>query len=366
MTNQTTVLVAESDDELAKVLTQAIAGHGWSVLQARDAVSATATILRHRPDAVVLNQKLPGGGGLLALRRLRASIHTAMTPVIAIAGTRDGDEAELRQHGADECVTVPLDAGAIAEWIRKRLLAPTVVMEAPASIIRDPERLASLAQTALMDTSPSEPLDILTRVAASLLGVPVALVSLVDGHRQFFKSHVGLPEPLATVRETPLTYSFCQWVVADHTDLVVTDAREHPALKHNRGFHEFGVIAYAGVLLTTISGSAIGSFCAVDTKPRAWSADDTRILKQLASVAGRMHGVCGVRCHGARPRHRRRDGGCPSGRNGAGCGRGHGAALSDLWTGPSHLELGPTSGAGRPHGMVRAPTGARRGRLTLL
>lgn len=285
MTNQTTVLVAESDDELAKVLTQALAGHGWSVLQARDAVSATATILRHRPDAVVLNQKLPGGGGLLALRRLRASIHTAMTPVIAIAGTRDGDEAELRQHGADECVTVPLDAGAIAEWIRKRLLAPTVVMEAPASIIRDPERLASLAQTALMDTSPSEPLDILTRVAASLLGVPVALVSLVDGHRQFFKSHVGLPEPWATGRETPLTHSFCQWVVADHTDLIVTDAREHPALKHNRGFHEFGVIAYAGIPLTTISGSAIGSFCAIDTKPRAWSADDIRILKELASVA---------------------------------------------------------------------------------
>ena len=285
MPSQTTVLVAESDEELAKVLTLAIAGHGWSVLQARDAVSATATILRHRPDAVVLNQKLPGGGGLLVLRRLRASIHTAMTPVIAITGTRDGDQADLRQHGADKCVTVPLDVGAIAEWVRKRLLTPTVVMEAPASIIRDPERLASLAQTGLMDTAPSEPLDALTRVAASLLGVPVALVSLVDDQRQFFKSHFGLPEPWATARETPLTHSFCQWVVADHNELIVSDARVHPALKHNLALHEMNVIAYAGVPLTTTSGSAIGSFCAIDTKARTWSGDEIRILKELASVA---------------------------------------------------------------------------------
>jgi CheY-like chemotaxis protein len=285
MTDQTTVLVAESDDELAKVLTQALTGHGWKVLQARDAVSATATIRRDRPDAVVLNQKLPGGGGLLALRRLRASIHTTMTPVIAIVGTRDGDEDELRQHGVDECVTIPLDAGAIAEWIQKRLMTPTVVMDAPSSILHDPERLASLAQTGHMDTSFSEPLDALTRVAASILGVPVALVSLVDDHRQFFKSHIGLPEPWATDRETPLTHSFCQWVVADHEDLIVSDAREHPALKHNRALHEIGVIAYAGVPLTTTAGLAIGSFCAIDTKPRAWSADDIRILKELASVA---------------------------------------------------------------------------------
>lgn len=241
--------------------------------------------MRQRPDAVVLNQKLPGGGGLLTLRRLRASIHTAMTPVIAIVGMRDGDETELRQHGVDDCVTVPIDASAIAEWIQKRLMAPTVVMEAPSSIIRDPERLSSLSQTGLLDTARSEPLDALTRLAASLLGVPVALVSLVDGNRQFFKSYFGLPEPWATARETPLSHSFCQWVVADHTDLIITDAREHPALKHNRALHEIGVIAYAGVPMTTSSGAAIGSFCAIDTKPRTWTADDLHLLKSLAVVA---------------------------------------------------------------------------------
>ena len=56
-------------------------------------------------------------------------------------------------------------------------------------------------------------------------------MSLVDRHRQFFKSQVGLPEPTATARETPLTHSFCQWVVADQHELVVPDARVHPLLK---------------------------------------------------------------------------------------------------------------------------------------
>ena len=69
--------------------------------------------------------------------------------------------------------------------------------------LRSPERLAALAATALMDSAPEEPFDRFTRMAARLLGVPVALVSLVDDHRQFFKSAVGLPEPWASLRETP-------------------------------------------------------------------------------------------------------------------------------------------------------------------
>ncbi len=280
----TTVLVAESDEGQAKVLSQALSQRGWQVLQARDTVATTAAMLRHRPGAVVLSQKLPGGGGLLALRRLRASVHTAMTPVIAIVGSRPEDQVELRLHGADECVSSPVDAAAIADWIQKRLGAPVIVTNAPASIIGDSARLASLAQTGLLDSSPSESFDALTRCAASMLGVPVALVSLVDSGRQFFKSQFGLPDPWATTRETPLTHSFCQWVVADHMELVIADAREHPVLRQNGALHDLGVIAYAGSPITAASGSPIGSFCAIDTKPHAWSREDTTLLEEFARV----------------------------------------------------------------------------------
>ena len=80
--------------------------------------------------------------------------------------------------------------------------------------LRDERRLAALWRTGLLDTPPEQVFDRLTRLVRRLLGTPVALVSLVDADRQFFKSAVGLPEPWAARRETPLSHSFCQHVVA--------------------------------------------------------------------------------------------------------------------------------------------------------
>ena len=285
MSRRKTVLVAESDGAQAKELSVALSDQGLEVIQARDAVSATAAVLRQRPDAVILNHRLPGGGGLNTLRRIRASVHTAMTPVIGIAGLRERDADELRLHGADEVAPSPPDVVAVTAWIQKRLGEPLQVMEAPVSIIRDSERLASLTRTGLLDSQPSESYDTLTRIASALLSAPVALVSLVDSNRQFFKSHIGLPEPWAATRETPLTHSFCQWVVSDHDALIVSDASEHPVLRNNRAFHDLGVVAYAGVPLTPTSGDPIGSFCAIDTKPHVWSDDDVMLLRELSRVA---------------------------------------------------------------------------------
>ena len=80
----------------------------------------------------------------------------------------------------------------------------------PLTIIRSPARLAALHQLGLLDTPAAPSFDRLTRLAARVLHAPIALVSLVVEERQFFKSAVGLQEPWATQRETPLTHSFCQ------------------------------------------------------------------------------------------------------------------------------------------------------------
>lgn len=285
MTARCTVLVAGNEDSTAKELTDAFTPWGWETIQARDAVSATAAMLRKRPDAVVLFGNLPGGGTALVLRRLRASVHTAMTPVIAISGRRAEDASELRAHGVDECLASPADPGAIRAWIQSRLVNPQLVMQAPAAIIREPSRIDALTATELLDSPPEESFDTMTRLATSLLRVPVALVSLVDNHRQFFKSQFGLGEPWATRRETPLTHSFCQWVVSGNEGLVVADARHHPVLASNLALSDLGVVAYAGVPITATNGEPIGSLCAIDTAPREWSSADIDLLRQLGQVA---------------------------------------------------------------------------------
>jgi PAS domain S-box-containing protein len=158
-------------------------------------------------------------------------------------------------------------------------------MSTPGSRLDDPRRLASLRATGLLDSPSEEAFDRLTRLVTRILGVPVALVTLVDGNRQFFKSCIGLPEPWASKRGTPLTHSFCQYIVETGEPLVIEDARVHPKLRENLAIPDLGVIAYAGIPLRMADGQTLGTFCAIDTKPRPWSESDLETLRDLAASA---------------------------------------------------------------------------------
>ncbi|MEM7348156.1 MAG: GAF domain-containing protein, partial [Chloroflexota bacterium] len=157
-----------------------------------------------------------------------------------------------------------------------------MISDSVLQVVQDFERLSTLQKLELLDTSPEETFDRLTRLASKITNSPISLVSLVDRDRQFFKSLFGLPEPLATIRETPLSHSFCKHVVATGEPLIVSDAREDPVLKDNLAIPDFGVIAYLGMPLTTIDGTELGSFCIIDDKPRVWTDQEIEIIRELA------------------------------------------------------------------------------------
>jgi GAF domain-containing protein len=161
------------------------------------------------------------------------------------------------------------------------------------SIVRNVARLSALQRLGLLDTPPEAAFDRLTRVACRVLRAPVGLVSLVDQDRQFFKSCVGLPEPLASSRQTPVSHSFCQHVVATGRPLIVENAKTNPLVQLNPAVEEMGIVAYAGIPLVTSDGHAIGSFCVIDHRPRLWSFDDIEMLQELAGCV--MHEIEGRR-----------------------------------------------------------------------
>ena len=103
----------------------------------------------------------------------------------------------------------------------------------PAAVTRDPARLAALRATRLLDSPAEHAFDRITKLAARVLNAPVALISLVDADRQFFKSSVGLDEPWHSARETPLSHSFCRHTLQTREPLVVEDARSHPLVRDN-------------------------------------------------------------------------------------------------------------------------------------
>ncbi|MFZ5896135.1 MAG: diguanylate cyclase [Myxococcota bacterium] len=150
------------------------------------------------------------------------------------------------------------------------------------ALLGQPERLALLASTGLMDSASEEAFDRLTGLASRFLNASMALVSLVDDRRQFFKSARGVNEPWASRRETPLSHSFCKYVVGTRAPLIVENAREHELLRDSPAIEELGVIAYAGIPLLN-EEHALGSLCVADSTPRRWSTDEVVTLRELAA-----------------------------------------------------------------------------------
>lgn len=143
------------------------------------------------------------------------------------------------------------------------------------------ERLRVLHRLAILDTAPEDAFDRITRVLAHMLGVPIALVSLIDEHRQWFKSRVG-----REACETPRGIAFCSHALLESDMLVVEAARTDPRFCDNPLVNgPLLVVFYAGVPLRSGEGHAIGTLCAIDTFPRVLS---TAALAPSAILRARL------------------------------------------------------------------------------
>ena len=136
----------------------------------------------------------------------------------------------------------------------------------------------------LLDAPAEERFDRLTRLVRRLLRTPVALVSPLDADRQFFLSAQGLPEPWASLRETPLSHSIGRSAVETEMPLVVTDARQDPRLCGHPAVKDLGVVAYLAMPLALPDGCVVGALCAHRLEPRNWQAEDELALADLAGT----------------------------------------------------------------------------------
>jgi len=140
-------------------------------------------------------------------------------------------------------------------------------------------RLAALAELQILDTPSEERFDRFTRLAAMTFGVPIALVSLVDQDRQWFKSCAGLG-----VHETPRSVSFCSHAVEAREMLVVEDAVRDPRFADNALVTgEPGIRFYAGQPVYS-EGQAVGTLCLIDRAPRRFDDAQRQVLRDLATL----------------------------------------------------------------------------------
>lgn len=151
-------------------------------------------------------------------------------------------------------------------------------MIAPPLPADEDARRATLRVLQILDTEPDERFDRITRMAKRIFQVPIALVSLVDADRQWFKSAQGLD-----IRETPRDLSFCGHAILSDDILLVPDSHRDPRFADNplvTGPPQ--VRFYAGCPVRSPSGHRLGTLCVMDRQPRGFDPDDQATLRDLA------------------------------------------------------------------------------------
>jgi len=218
-------------------------------------------------------------------RHLASAIRERLKSVTILVGVWsarfDGEKLRERLRGAHVSDVAVSLADAVQRVCKMTAAITDAMLRAPTPP-NEEERLAELNGLNLLDTPREADFDQVTARLTRLFKVPMALVTLVDKNRQWFKSQAGLPADLAETRSTSRDVSLCGHVIANDEVLVVRDLARDPRFANNPFVKERGLRFYAGVPLRGPNGFPIGSLCILDTKPREMTRQEQELLKMIA------------------------------------------------------------------------------------
>jgi phosphoribosyl 1,2-cyclic phosphodiesterase/DNA-binding response OmpR family regulator len=275
------VLIYIADITLRQLLDEALKMDGIADRFVSSEAELLAALAQLKPSLVIAQHDPPGIDGIAIARLIRKSEpgDSVRTPVAIVSAT------ERPAHPDSEVPTDWLVWPFSLSYARTRIRA--WVLRSACRWIRakipatEERRLAALGELQILDTPAEHRFDRLTRMAATALNVPIALVSLVDRDRQWFKSCFGLD-----VRETSREVAFCAHVVHALADVVVPDALRDARFADNPLVVGGPRIRfYAGAPLLLDGGVCIGTFCIVDTRPRELDKAALDLLHDLRDLA---------------------------------------------------------------------------------
>lgn len=274
-----TVLLAVADSATARSIAEELRNDGIAVVAAADCAAALRIFATTQPALVILQQDLPGIGGLEACRTIRGAPRAYAQDVPVIILAEEEDQAAGADAGVTDWLIRPFSGVYARTRVRAWLLRAECRWRRPPLPEDEERRLAALRQLGILDTPREERFDRLTRLAAALFDVPIALVSLVDRDRQWYKSCHGVNES-GTAREV----SFCAHAILQREVMIVPDALLDSRFADNPLVTgEPNIRFYAGYPIE-MHGSRIGTLCIVDKRPHQLDETKIRLLGDLAAL----------------------------------------------------------------------------------
>jgi phosphoribosyl 1,2-cyclic phosphodiesterase/DNA-binding response OmpR family regulator len=274
------VIIGVSDQKLATLLEEAARGEGLQVDQITDIDRLEQMATSNPPALIILEDNPPTMDGLAVGRRLRSAGESCLKDVpIVLVGDRERNSGGPTD-GSAHWLIAPFSSQYARARIQAWLLRSASRWVSAALPPDEEQRLAVLHGLSILDTQPEERFDRITRLAAEIAEVPIALVSLVDENRQWFKSSVGLD-----AKETSREVSFCAHSVSNRSPLIVQDTLSDERFADNPLVIGGPRIRfYAGFPLFHPSGHCMGTLCMIDTRPRHFSAATIQQFEHLKGL----------------------------------------------------------------------------------
>jgi phosphoribosyl 1,2-cyclic phosphodiesterase len=263
-------------DPDANTIREAAQADDLAVLELDSVNEALGTVKSVQPSLIVLDS---GASDIDALARADGLGNgiAGDVPILAVA-----DKEDRTNTAVSGWLIRPFSSAYARTRIGACLLRTTCHWERALTSEHEDERLETLYGLGILDTPPEERFDRITRLAAAIFKVPMALVSLVDRERQWYKSTYGVD-----VAETSREVSFCSHAVASQEALIVPDTLQDPRFADNPLVTDAPRIRFYAGFPLFVGASCVGTLCVVDTRPRQIDAEAVSLLRDLAAIAER-------------------------------------------------------------------------------
>jgi phosphoribosyl 1,2-cyclic phosphodiesterase len=275
------VLLRVADAGISRLLAEALRLEGLPDAVVLPEAELLRGVAAERYSLALIQHDPPAIDGVDLARRMHAGASTAGGPLPVVLVTTDQQQATRHGDAAMDWLVAPFSLSYARTKLRYwtlRLACRWVRAPLPDD---EPQRLEALHELAVLDTPPEERFDRITRIAAATFNVPIALISLVDKDRQWFKSCVGI-----SASETPREVAFCAHAVLRRADVVVVDTLLDDRFADNPLVVDGPRIRfYAGAPLLMENGSCLGTLCIADTRPRQLSGAELETLHDLRDMA---------------------------------------------------------------------------------